>query len=196
MDRKERTRYHLAIFVLLTALVFTLIGFQVASAVVDAGNGATNACYNTRNGKLRAAVTPCKSSESARVLGAPNQVPLSYASTSVIPVTLGSDDTTVVATGIAASGTYVVTANTSLYGSQACCGFVVTICHLQSSTGSVGVESRDTVTGGDVQTVALTSRLTVTSAGQQVALKCTGGDLVQANVLGLWGSSITAVKVG
>src|SRR5262245_24405517 len=75
MENKERAKYRIAIFGLLIALIFTLAGFTISAAIVDAGNGATNACYNTRTGRLRANISGCRATETARVLGGPNQLP-------------------------------------------------------------------------------------------------------------------------
>src|SRR5262245_40855367 len=49
-----------AIFGRLTALIFTFVGFQVASAVVNNSDGTANACYSPKNGKLRMNIAGCK----------------------------------------------------------------------------------------------------------------------------------------
>jgi hypothetical protein len=59
-EQQTIRRQRLAILGLLIALVFTLVGFSVAQAVVDNTDGTANACYRTTNGKLRVATTPCR----------------------------------------------------------------------------------------------------------------------------------------
>jgi hypothetical protein len=70
MVEKRRTivRYRVSIVVLLTALIFTLVGFSVAQAVVSNIDGTANACYKNGKGQLRVSVTPCTGKETAITL--------------------------------------------------------------------------------------------------------------------------------
>jgi hypothetical protein len=53
----------LAILGLLIALVFTVTGYEIASAAVNNSDGTYNACYKTKSGNLRLQVTACKRAE-------------------------------------------------------------------------------------------------------------------------------------
>jgi hypothetical protein len=52
MERKQRTRYRVAIGGLVTALVFTMAGFAISEASIPAPGGVVKACYK-KNGTLR-----------------------------------------------------------------------------------------------------------------------------------------------
>jgi hypothetical protein len=196
MHDKERRRYHLAIVGLLTALVFTLTGFAIAEAVVDAGNGATNACYNTRNGRLRANINGCRATETGRVLGGPNQLPPSYAKVWGVPAPVGANPgTSIIDVDIASAGTYVVSGQVSLQNEGG--DVTVVTCRLRSSDGSSTQSTVDFLDPGEVRTIATTARLTVATGGEfrmQCYENIWSGD-VSANTYPGTGGSITAVRV-
>jgi hypothetical protein len=203
MECSERTRYRAAIFGLLTALIFTLTGFAISAAVVDAGNGATNVCYNTKNGKLRTAVTPCKAGkETARTLGGPNQLPQSYSGSAVGGVSPANNlnfdsgaPTSVVRTGTVPAGTYAINGtasirNIAIFANRA-------ECRVQSSTGNVGspymrLYLAPSNAGASIQVVSVTGRVT-TTAPSTLSLNCYDADMTQQQFFEA--ASITATRV-
>jgi hypothetical protein len=166
MERKERTKYRIAIVGLLAIIVSMMAGFAISAAVVDAGNGATNACYNTKNGKLRAAVTACKAGkETVRVLGGPNQVPASYAASSGTETELADVDLTVLSSGAVPAGTYLVNANLVVNNSAGVAKLVS--CRLKTSTGQFGPQGFLQIEPNQfwATTLPMTARLTLTATG-------------------------------
>jgi len=67
---QQRTirRQKMAIFGLVVALLFTLTGFEIASAAVNNSDGTVNACYKTKGGNLSVQVSACKATETPLVL--------------------------------------------------------------------------------------------------------------------------------
>jgi hypothetical protein len=59
-ERKTIRRQRVVILGLLVVVGSMFAGFSIASAVVSNSDGTANACYSSKNGKLRMATTPCK----------------------------------------------------------------------------------------------------------------------------------------
>ena len=108
----------LAIFALLIALVFTLVGFEIASAAVSNSDGTINTCYKVKNGNLRVQVTTCTKAEIPLTLS--GLVPI-YANVSGTG-TLGSNKHATGVVHTAGSGIYKVSFDRSV----STCGLAAT----------------------------------------------------------------------
>jgi hypothetical protein len=200
MERKERTKYRIAIFGLLTALIFTLTGFAISAAEISLPDGTVQACYRPNNGKLRLEVTGCNGKRELPItLGQP---PKSYKASSDATVPLNQNDSapqTIVATASIPAGTYLVNASVTFFNEDAP-DPALPACRVQASTGDKGKFQYTMLNAGvTMDSMTVIGRLTLTAPGT-LSLNCAeasgASPSVTATEIAVLGEAIiTALRV-